>query len=796
MFTETRPSYNPYEISRESHEILDSLSSVILSPASGDFFQTRVLRLAHVFHLSTVWIAEWKKETSQFQTMALVHLGELSAPKSYNGKIAPCSEVIESKSFFHTLSLEDRYPGFESVLSVKGGHYLGYPLKSRSGEIIGVIAILNRKQIPHLDRVIRILELLSVRTAQELERRKSDTYISHAIESVYALSHSLKEIHRLTTSHFESIEDLFSGYLKTGLQLFHFPVGIISQVKQDKYKILKVEGDTKGLEQGDSFRVVDTFFSKANQTRKTVFYEDIFSSEENLQKTPFFKELGFVKSIEVPILIDGKVEGSIGFFSEEVGGIPIENHFIEVIEVMSRSIAYEIEKREAAEELKKIKLHQDGDYYLTSLLVKPLGGTTIESTNVKIEFLTKQKKEFSFQGKQGEIGGDLSVAHTILLRGKKHTVFINADAMGKSLQGAAGALVLGAVFRSIIERTKNREEYQTRYPEQWLREVFDELNKTFESFDYTMLVSLILGLVEDKSGLLYFVNAEHPHIILYRDGIASFIKTKYSYLKIGATLPQERFAINIFQLQKGDVLFGGSDGKDDILVHGACSGEHFLNTDEKLFLEHVRRREGDLSGIVRSIQQTGDLTDDLSLFRLEFSPETENHEINILNQEGLEQITKFKQEIRKGNLIAAQTLLESAYELNDRNLEVLQSLVKFRIANKEYEQAIKYGEEYLSLKADSNHILLSLSFAYQKLGKINKAIEYSERLILREPQNLKNTTHLAVLYGKKGEFEKAKEFLDFAIESTTDKIQLEKLEKYLARIEHVHAKQKRKLLLE
>ncbi|MGE8722311.1 SpoIIE family protein phosphatase [Leptospira terpstrae] len=796
MFTETRPSYNPYEISRESHEILESLSSVVLSPASGDFFQTRVLRLAHVFHLSTVWIAEWKKENSQFQTHALVHLGELSAPKSYNGKIAPCSEVIESKSFFHTISLEDRYPGFESVLSVKGSHYLGYPLKSRSGEIIGVIAILNRKQIPHIDRVIRILELLSVRTAQELERRKSDTYISHAIESVYALSHSLKEIHRLTTSHFESIEDLFSGYLKTGLQLFHFPLGIISQTNQDKYKILKVEGDTKGIKKGDSFRIVDTFFSKANQTKKTVFYEDIFSSEENLQKTPFFKVYGLVKSIEVPILIDGKVEGSIGFFSEEVGGIPIENHFIEVIEVMSRSIAYEIEKREAAEELKKIKLHQDGDYYLTSLLVKPLGGTTIESSNVKIEFLTKQKKEFSFQGKQGEIGGDLSVAHTILLRGKKHTVFINADAMGKSLQGAAGALVLGAVFRSIIERTKNREQYQIKYPEQWLREVFDELNKTFESFDYTMLVSLILGLVEDESGLLYFVNAEHPHIILYRDGIASFIKTKYSYLKIGATLPQERFAINIFQLQKGDVLFGGSDGKDDILVHGACSGEHFLNTDEKLFLEHVRRREGNLSGIVRSIQQTGELTDDLSLFRLEYNPESETQEKTASTQDGLEQITKFKQEIRKGNLIAAQTLLESAYELNDRNLEVLQSLVKFRITNKEYEQAVKYGEEYLSLKADCNHILLSLSFAYQKLGKINKAIEYSERLILREPQHLKNTTHLAVLYGKKGDFEKAKEFLNFAIESTNDKEQLEKLEKYLSRIEHVHAKQKSKYRLE
>lgn len=794
MFTETRPSYNPYEISRESHEILESFSSLVLSPPSGDFFQTRVLRLAHVFHLSAVWIAEWKKDTSQFQTLALVHLGDLSATQTYNGKIAPCSEVIETKTYYHTTDLEEGYPGFQSVLPIKGNHYLGYPLKSRSGEVIGVMAILNRKHIPHLDRLIRILELLSVRTAQELERRKSDTYISHAIESVYALSHALKEIHRLTTSHFDSIEDLFSGYLKTGLQLFHFPVGIISQINQDKYKIVQIEGDSKDLKAGETLRIVDTFFSKANQTKKTAVYEDIFSSEDNLQKTAFFKEYGFVKSIEVPILIDGKVEGSIGFFSEEIGGMPIENHFIEVIEVMSRSIAHEIEKREAAEEIKRIKLHQDGDYYLTSLLVKPLGGTTIESSNVKIEFLTKQKKEFSFQGKHGEIGGDLCVAHTVILRGKKHTVFINADAMGKSLQGAAGALVLGAVFRSIIERTKNREEYQTKYPEQWLREVFDELNKTFESFDYTMLVSLILGLVEDESGLLYFVNAEHPHLVLYRDGIASFIKTKYSYLKIGATLPQERFAINTFQLQKGDILLGGSDGKDDILVHGACSGDHFLNTDETLFLEHVRRREGELSGIVRSIQQKGDLTDDLSLFRLEFTPESEREPFT--NREGLDQISQFKQEIRKGNLNAAQILLESAYELNHRNLEVLQSLVKFRIANHEFEQAVKYGEEYLSLKADSNHTLLSLSFAYQKLGKINKAIEYSERLILREPQHLKNTTHLAVLYGKKGDFEKAKEFLNFAIESTNDKTQLEKLEKYLTRIEHVHAKQKKKVLLE
>ncbi len=758
MFTEVRPNYNPYEISRESQEILDSLSSLILSPPAGDFFQTRVQRLANVLHLSTVWIAEWKKETSNFQTLAFLHSGEHFPPQTYNAKIAPCSEVVETKTYFHTTDLEDKYPGFESILSIKGSHYLGYPLKGRSGEIIGVISILSKKNIPHLSRVIRILELTSVRTAQELERRKSDTYISHAIESVYSLSHALKEIHRLATSHFDSIEYLFSGYLKTGLQLFHFQIGTISRLKQDKYRIVRVEGKNTTLKQGDQFRLVDTFFAKAASNKKTIYHEDIFSSDEELHRTLFYKEYGFVKSIEVPILIEGKVEGSIGFFSTEAGGIPIEDYFIEVIEMMSTSIAYEIGKREAAEELGRIKLHQDGDYYLTSLLVKPLGGTKIESKNVKVEFLTKQKKEFSFKGKEGEIGGDLSVAHTVFLKGKRHTVFINADAMGKSLQGAAGALVLGAVFGSIIERTKNREEYQNWYPEQWLRETFQELNKTFESFDYTMLVSLILGLVEDDSGLLYFVNAEHPNLILYRDGIASFIETKYSYLKIGATLPQERFAINIFPLQKGDILIGGSDGKDDILVHGACSGSQFLNTDEKLFLEHVRRRQGDLRGIVRSIQQTGDITDDLSLFRLEYDPDEKNR-------------------------------TESISESSGPNQEILRRLIRSEITNKEYKKAVAYGEKYISVSADSNFVLLSLSFAYQKLGKIEKAIEYSERLLLREPNSLNNITHLAVLYGKKGEFEKAKEFLNLATSSVTDPKQLDILEKYRTRIENVNLKQ-------
>ncbi len=48
----------------------------------------------------------------------------------------------------------------------------------------------------------------------------------------------------------------------------------------------------------------------------------------------------------------------------------------------------------------------------------------------------------------------------------KCTVFINGDAMGKSIQGAGGAIVLGVVFKSVVARTRIVKEAKNKHPEQ------------------------------------------------------------------------------------------------------------------------------------------------------------------------------------------------------------------------------------------------------------------------------------------------------------------------------------------
>ena len=92
------------------------------------------------------------------------------------------------------------------------------------------------------------------------------------------------------------------------------------------------------------------------------------------------------------------------------------------------------ELNQSLQEVTKLKMQQDGDYFLTSLLLQPLGRNRLREDKVKIHFFVKQKKEFQFKKNKNEIGGDLCSADSFTLGDKKYSVFMNADAMGKSIQ--------------------------------------------------------------------------------------------------------------------------------------------------------------------------------------------------------------------------------------------------------------------------------------------------------------------------------------------------------------------------
>ncbi|WP_243393360.1 tetratricopeptide repeat protein [Leptospira perolatii] len=446
------------------------------------------------------------------------------------------------------------------------------------------------------------------------------------------------------------------------------------------------------------------------------------------------------------------------------------NQMTERIQDFTQNLEHMVEQRtdelnRTLKEVQALKIAQDGDYYLTSLLLEPLQPNNNRSQNVHTDFLIDQKKKFKFRNWEAQIGGDICITDSLFLRNKEYTVFINGDAMGKSIQGAGGALVFGAVFNAGLIRSKLARNPNS-YPETWLKERFLDLQNVFLSFDGSMYISVCMGLIENETGVMYYINAEHPFSVLYRDGKASFLENELALRKLGMPGQEDHFSVRIFQLMQGDLVFVGSDGRDDILVKN-LEGEETVQEDETLFLKTVEKAEGQIETVREITRKQGVLIDDLSLLRIQFDGPQKT--IAVPYSSDLEDsIRRGYRLLEKGKTDEVIAIIDN-YMSKFKDLPSLLHLsgVAF-LAKKDYERAIACFEELVTLDPTNGDAIFQLSKSHAALGDWDKAADAAERLFLREPHNLKNLKNLAEIYLESGILPRADFMIKKAVEIYPD----------------------------
>lgn len=435
-----------------------------------------------------------------------------------------------------------------------------------------------------------------------------------------------------------------------------------------------------------------------------------------------------------------RIMGYAFFFFNVSLAIILANSFVklnEQVEDLNRNLEKKVEDRTLALhdslfQLQNLKEKQDGDYFLTSLLIQPLARIENKIPELSFESYVNQFKKFLFRGKTGEIGGDICIVGNIQLESGEYTVFANADAMGKSIQGAGGALVLGVVFQAVLSRSKSSYT-KKRPPELWLKDLYVELQAVFASFDGSMLSSVVLGMV-GKDGFLYYINAEHPWSILYRDGVASFIETELSMRKLGFPKNNSQFQIKTFSLLDGDVLFIGSDGRDDISINQS-SEERYINEDETLILRFVERACGNLLPLISEINANGELTDDISFIRIGYQKQIDKKAISeeIRNQ-FIEIQSKAKQSHLDSALSELLLLVEKCSHPNFHSL-----LGKIYFQKKLWKESLTHLKIAVTGAPSKETLFYMIAKSEFQMGNLQEAILWSERYFLRNKENKRNT---------------------------------------------------------
>jgi len=456
--------------------------------------------------------------------------------------------------------------------------------------------------------------------------------------------------------------------------------------------------------------------------------------------------------------------------------------------------------QEAFEEVNTLKVQQDGDYFLTSLLINPLLIKDVNSDIISVDFYVRQKKHFTFKTHNGEIGGDLCIAREIVLSDKRYLAFTNADAMGKSLQGAGGALVFAVVFNSYINRTPLFPSIYTQKPESWISEIYEELHRVFVSFDGSMLMSAVIGLIDEECGAMYYLNAEHPWTVCYRDGKAAFTEDELTMRKIGTVGFDTGIVIRTMQLKSQDVIFLGSDGRDDIMMGmNEETGQRIINEDETLFLRSIEGANGDLEKTAELVASNGDLTDDFTIIRIAWTkpPVLLPPDFEAVRSSGYKAIQdkdlpRAIQLLRKAMYLYPEPevigRLAACHRERGETMEIIQTY-QYGLKNLPLNETLLYDmvNECRRMVRELLDNAKTKEESNKASNYIRLALDYGERLLIINPQHFKAMLHVADCYRMVRRYADSRALVERAKKIISDDENLKIIERMLDRDEHAQA---------
>jgi PAS domain S-box-containing protein len=189
------------------------------------------------------------------------------------------------------------------------------------------------------------------------ERQLAEAELHKKTQILADFSSSLKQLHRLSIAHFNSLDALFADYIQTGCQILGFAAGAVGHVQEMTYTFLAVQSDFGTLTSGLSINLNEAFCGKVAAEGKTVAFHHVGQIAE-MRCHPLYQALKLESYLGTPIWVDGSLFGTLCFFSIQPRSQGFENHEIEIIELMAQRIGkfislqrIEAKRRQAEEEV-------------------------------------------------------------------------------------------------------------------------------------------------------------------------------------------------------------------------------------------------------------------------------------------------------------------------------------------------------------------------------------------------------------------------------------------------------------
>lgn len=151
--------------------ILNKVHNALFALTGLAYFESTCIELSQTLDFEHFMIGSLVKGSYQATTIAFATQGKLIENFSFCLKDTPCEKLLQNQPCIITSEVQEIYPDNECLKTMDIDSYLGLPLTTSSGDVIGIMVGMSSKPIDNLVDTVEGLQLIVTRASLELERK-------------------------------------------------------------------------------------------------------------------------------------------------------------------------------------------------------------------------------------------------------------------------------------------------------------------------------------------------------------------------------------------------------------------------------------------------------------------------------------------------------------------------------------------------------------------------------------------------------------------------------------------------
>jgi two-component system sensor histidine kinase/response regulator len=168
---------------KESQETLHRLVEGTASATGEAFFAALAKNMAQALKVNYAFVSEYQSATDTLQALAVWGNGQVCGNFRVTRQGTACSRVIATgQPHYWPEAIQTEFPSARLLAEANAQSYLGVPLLTDTGEVIGTLCVLHDRPLQRPDEAEAIMSIFAARATAELQRQhaEAELYATYA----------------------------------------------------------------------------------------------------------------------------------------------------------------------------------------------------------------------------------------------------------------------------------------------------------------------------------------------------------------------------------------------------------------------------------------------------------------------------------------------------------------------------------------------------------------------------------------------------------------------------------------